>query len=223
MTSTKEAPMFTLDRDRQPLRLRAPDQRPVAEAAAVILRELARPVRAASWDVHLSDADRRLMSFRERYGALAERPDVSLPVLWAAAHGHGHPGARSTRRPCGWDMARIYARRHGLAIPRLTSLGLAVLGPPCVGCRAVVDPQPKAKPKAKATVKSVRSAARSTSARTTAWSSTPARTRRPSRADLVAATQAGLTAAAIAYNRSRVDTLNIPRHQASHLTAGVVW
>jgi hypothetical protein len=211
MTSTKEAPMLTLDRDRQPLRLRRPDRRPVAEAAAVILRELARPVAAASWDVHLSDADRRLASFRERYGALAERPDVSLPVLWAAAHGHGHPGARSTRRPCGWDMARVYARRHGLAIPRLTSLGLAVLGPPCPGCRAVVDPQPKAKPKA--TVKPVRSAARST----------PTRTRRRSRAEVVDATSRGLTAAAIAYNRSRVDALAIPRHQAAHLTGGVLW
>jgi hypothetical protein len=161
-------------RDRDTLVLRAPDRRPVAEAAKVIGRELARRPRATLADVHLAPADRALAMFRANYPALADR--VALAVLWARAHGHRTPAGQQPRRPCGWDMARVYARRHGLPIPRLDPLGLAVLGPPCPGCRAVVDPQPK--PKAKPARPATRS--RSTRmGRTRTSAKAPARTSRP--------------------------------------------
>ena len=205
--------------DDQTLRLRRPDRRPVAEAARVIDRELDRRPPATLADVHLAPADRALVMFQANYPALAER--VVLPVLWARAHGYRTPAGRQPRRPCGWDMARVYARRHGLPIPRVDRLGLAVLGPPCPSCRAVVDPQPKPKPRAKA--KAARSgsasAARartSAAARSSTATGTRASTRRS--AALVASARSGVTAAQAAYNAAACRRMHMDPADWPHLT-----
>jgi hypothetical protein len=196
-------------RDRDTLVLRAPDRRPVAEAAKLIDRELDRRPAPTLADVRLAPEDRALAMFQANYPALAER--AGLPVLWARAHGHHTPVGQQPRRPCGWDMARAYARRHRLPIPRLDPLGLAVLGPPCPGCRAVVDPQPK--PKAKAKPMPVRSEARLRSTARTRTTST-----RPAPGALVASARSGVTAAQAAYNRAALRRMGIDPTRHTHLT-----
>jgi hypothetical protein len=138
--------------DHLTLRLRPFDRRSSAELAALVLRELAprppsRDLAPTLADVGLSRADRRLVSFRERYRAAAARlPDG---VLWAAAHGHRQPAGRPTRRPCGWDMARAYARRHRQPPPRVEEAGRLVLGEPCPSCAVALGfapPKPGLRP-----------------------------------------------------------------------------
>jgi hypothetical protein len=193
--------------DRDTLRLRAPDRRTPAEAARVVARELARRPAATRWDVSLSPPDRALAMFRENYSRLAER--FPAGVLWSAAHGHAQAGARSTRRPCGWCLARAYARQQQQPAPRVDQLGLALLGPACATC----DPPPRPKPKP---ARSTRAARSSTS-----------RTRRPVAAELI-----GLTAAARAprpvapdtpYNRAAAARMHRQTGSAAFTPARMGW
>jgi hypothetical protein len=202
--------------DDQTLHFRRPDRRSLAELVALARRELAprpahRELRPTPADVSLSVADRRLASFRERYPGAFERVHASM--WWAVANGYGRsPGGpgRAERCPGGWCMALAYARYRRLPAPRVDQVGRALLGDPGPRCQAALGwqpPKPKPKPRARPAGRS-RSAARSstsTRTRTPATASTgrhaAARTsrrprRRPSPAELAAATRAGLTAAA---------------------------
>jgi hypothetical protein len=185
--------------DRQTLHLRAPDRRTPAEAVAVARRELARRPRAVTrWEVSLTPADRALVSFGERYPSVVER--FHAGVLWSAANGHARPG-KPGRRPCAWDLARAWQRRHGGPPLRVDDLGRLLLGDPCPSCQAALGWRPPApprprKPKHRAAHSNGRSASpRSGTNRTAAARSSTSR-RRYSRAELAAATRAGLTAAA---------------------------
>jgi hypothetical protein len=215
--------------DRDTLRLRVPDRRTPAEAARVVARELARRPRAARWDVKLSPPDRALAMFRENYPGLAERYPPG--VLWAVAHGHGQPGARSAPYPCGWCLARAYAKGHGQPLPQLDRLGLAVLGPGCVDCD---PPPPPPKPKPKRAVSNVRSPrSRSGTNRTRAARSSTSTTRgRAARAPLTAAAERARVAAYVAggpmppspsraaYNAAAMRRLGMDPATAPHLTGG---
>ena len=57
----------------------------------------------------MSRQARRVGSFTERYGAVAER--FHPGVLWAAAHLAASPPGRLARCPDGWCLARAYAKR----------------------------------------------------------------------------------------------------------------
>jgi len=100
--------------DRDTLRLRAPDGRSLAEAAALARRELAprppdRDLAPGRGERGVSRQARRVGSFTERYGAVAER--FHPGVLWAAAHLAASPPGRLARCPDGWCLARAYAKR----------------------------------------------------------------------------------------------------------------
>jgi len=201
--------------DRDTLRLRRPDRRPAAEAVTLARRELARRPAATLADVRLSAPDRALVSFGERYPGVAER--FHPGVLWSAAHGHGHPGQRPTRRPCGWDLARAWQRRHGGPAPRVDQLGRLLLGDPCPSCQAALGWRPPARPRPRSS-STARGRTSGNQARTS-----PARTstRRPAPAELV-----GLTAAAggplspewAAYNRAALRRMGMDPAKAPHLT-----
>jgi hypothetical protein len=189
--------------DRDTLRLRRPDQRTPAQLAELARRELAprppsRELAPTLADVGLSRADRRLVSFRERYPAAFERTHAG--IWWAVAHGLGQPPrSQPGRCPDGWCLARAYAKRHRLPAPRVDQVGRLLLGEPGPRCQAALGWRPPAKPKAKPRPagRSRAPAARSSTGRqATARSSAPTRRRRPTPAELAAATRAGLTAAA---------------------------
>jgi hypothetical protein len=196
--------------DRDTLRLRRPDRRPPAEAVALARRELARRPAATLADVRLSAPDRALVSFRERYPAVAER--FYAGVLWATAHGHAHPG-QPARHPCGWDLARAWSRRYGGPALRVDPLGRRLLGDPCPGCQAALGwhpPKPKPKPKPAArTSRSTRT--RSSAARTS--------TRRPAAAAaLVASTRPRLSRKRAAENAAACWRMGMDPARWPHLT-----
>jgi hypothetical protein len=207
--------------DDQTLRLRAADRRRPAEAVALTARELARRPAATRADVRLAPADRALVSFRERYPAVAER--FHPGVLWSAAHGHAQPAGKPTRRPCGWDLARAWSRRHGGAAPRVDRLGRLLLGDPCPSCQAALGwhpPKPQPKPARRSSKPAARKRAGSSTA---ARSSTPTRAKGGSRtvrvpALLAAAHPAGVTAAQAKYNREAMRRLGMDPATAPHLT-----
>jgi hypothetical protein len=80
-------------RDRDTLVLRAPDRRPVAEAAKLIDRELDRRPAPTLADVRLAPKDRALAMFQANYPALAER--AGLAVLGPRPRA-SHPGGPAT-------------------------------------------------------------------------------------------------------------------------------
>lgn len=206
--------------DRDTLRLRAPDRRTPAQAVELARRELAprpasRDLAPTLADVGLSRAERRVLSFRERYPGVAERFHGAL--LWAAAHGLGQLGRRPTRPPCAWDLARAWGKRHGGPALRVDQLGRLLLGDPCPACQAALGwhpPKPKPRPRARSRSTAARS---STSTRATRPARTSTR-HRPAPAELVAATTAGLTAAAAAYNRQAAARLGLDPAKVAHLT-----
>jgi hypothetical protein len=142
--------------DRDTLHLRALDRRTPDQLAALVVRELAprppsRDLAPTLADAGLSRADRRLRSFAERYPGPAEA--LADGVLWAVAHGHHQPAGRPSRYPCGWDMARSYARRHAQPPPRVDQAGRLLLGDPCPPCAVALGwtppPPPRPKPAAR--------------------------------------------------------------------------
>jgi len=152
------------------------------------------------------------------------RPRASPPAPRAGPEAvcvvHG-PGPGSAPRP---------------AAPRVDAYSRELLGDPCPTCAAIVNPKPKPKPQPRAKPGRAASHARIRAARAgvaagqrrplpaaRASTRTSRPRRRPTPGELAAATSAGLTAGAIAYNRSRVDPLGIPRQRAAHLTGGTVW
>jgi hypothetical protein len=178
--------------DRDTLRLRAPDRRTPAEAVALARRELARRPAPTLADVSLAPADRALVSFRERYPAVAER--FHAGVLWSAAHVPGQPRPGPARRPCGWCLARAWAKRRGGPALRVDPLGRLLLGDPCPeSCQAALGwqpPRPKPKPKPRP-----RPAARS---RPTTMSRTRTSTKAPTRHAPAGQDPAGRYAATVA-------------------------
>src|SRR5215218_3402288 len=95
--------------DRDTLRLRAPDRRTLAQLATLARRELARRPAPTLADVRLAPADRALAMFQANYPAAFERAHAG--VWWAVAHGSSPPPAgRAARCPCGWCLARAYAK-----------------------------------------------------------------------------------------------------------------
>jgi hypothetical protein len=204
--------------DRDTLRLRVPDRRSPAEAAELARRELARRPAATLTDVRLTPADRALVSFRERYPAVAER--FHAGVLWSCAHGHARPAGKPTRRPCGWCMARAWSRRYGGPALRIDQLGRLLLGDPCPSCQAALGWRPLAPPKRR-TPRSRTASLRKPAAKTsTVAASRTLRVPLPPR-PLVAAAgppSAGITAATAAYNREALDRMGIDPARYPHLT-----
>ena len=205
--------------DDQTLRLRAADRRTPAEAVALTARELARRPAATRADVRLAPADRALVSFRERYPAVAERFDAG--VLWSAAHGHGQPAGKPTRRPCGWDLARAWSRRHGSRRRgSISSADCCWATPARAARRRWAGTRPsrsRSRPGGPAARK------RAGSSGTAARSSTPTRAKGGSRtvrvpALLAAAHPAGVTAAQAKYNRAAMRRIGMDPATAPHLT-----
>jgi hypothetical protein len=208
--------------DDQTIRLRAPDRRTPAQLAELARRELARRPAPTLADVQLAPADRALAMFQANYPAAFERAHAG--VWWTVAHGLGRPAAgRRARCPDGWCLARAYAKRYGLPAPRVDQLGRLLLGDPgpscgqALGWRRPAKPKPKAKPRPAGRSRST-AARSSTSTRATAARSwTTARRRRPTPAQLAAATGRGLTAAAAPrldpataeYNRRAIARLGL--------------
>jgi hypothetical protein len=206
--------------DDQTIRLRAVDRRTPAQRVALARRELARRPRATLADVRLAPADRALAMFTANYPAVVE--SFHPAVLWTAAHGHGQPAGKPTRRPCGWDLARAWSRRYRGPTLRVDQQARLLIGDPCPSCAQALGWQPPAKPKPKAKPRpagrSRATAARSSTASSAAAkSSTTARSRWPAPAELAAATRASLTAAAApqldpataAYNRQAIARLGL--------------
>jgi hypothetical protein len=220
----------TLDRDT--LVLRAPDRRTPGQLAELARRELAprprsRDLAPTFADVGLSRADRRLVSFRERYPAAAER--VHAGVWWAVAHGLGHPGGRPGCCPDGWCLARAYAKRHRLPAPRVDQLGRLLLGDPGPRCQAALGWRPPARPKPKPPPMP---AARSTATKAAARPSTTTRHatsgRRPAPAQLVAAVgagpgRAGPVAPDTPYNRAAAARQYRATGSRAFTAAGMGW
>jgi hypothetical protein len=219
--------------DRDTLILRAPDRRTPTQLAELARRELAprprsRDLAPTFADVGLSPADRRLVSFRERYPAAFER--VHAGVWWAVAHGLGQPSGQPGRCPDGWCLARAYAKHHRLPAPRVDQLGRLLLGDPGPRYQAALGWRPPAKPKPRP-----RPAARSVgsaTARAAARSSTTARhattPRRPAPAQLVAAVGAGLGRAGpvapdTPYNRAAAAHLYRATGSLSFTAARMGW
>jgi hypothetical protein len=179
--------------DRDTLRLRAPDRRTPAQAAALARRELARRPAATLADVSLAAADRALVGFQERYPGVAER--FHAGVLWSCAHGHAQPAGKPTRRPCGWCLARAWSRRYGGPAPRVDQLGRLLVGDPCPNCQAALSSRPPAT-RPRSAARSTKPAARSSTSTTSRTSTARAATGRSAPAMVAAATRASLTAAA---------------------------
>jgi hypothetical protein len=161
--------------DDRTIRLRAPDRRTPAEAVALTRRELARRPAATLADVRLAPPDRALVSFGERYPAVAER--FHPGVLWSAAHVSGQPRPGPARRPCGWCVARAWAKRRGGPALRVDQLGWLLLGDPCPGCQAALGWHPPAPPRPRPAALPRSTRTTRTSAKATARTSTSTRPR----------------------------------------------